>query len=1509
MNSRVKDDLVQSLKSFLPFEVVNPNPSNRYDKLLTYIKESDVPDNVNLFYPDKLTLVGNLGIGTRNPAQLLHLSGAPATGGIRIDEESNAIYQAYLTFLDTSGNFGLDVNGGGKLRFATGGVERLTILSTGNVGIGEDNPSALIHATQGGEPPAEGMLILEANTSSRQLRIQPPTTADNGFFDSRGGNMTFLDDGAEIFRYNASTISTSTGIKVGIGTASPDPDSTLHIHTGSAGSVTAHGSADDLVIEHASDAGLSILTPAANNGRIYFGSPTNNAYGQIDYDHATNDMVFATSGTGRLAITGAGNMGLGVTPTGYFADKFVVSAGNADGITIAASDTSDVNYLLFADGTSGNAAYRGQIVYDHGNDKMQFATAAAAALTIDSSQLVGIGTTTPTHKLTVVGSINNGIHVTADTDTDFDLDSGYGNDAFILKNSTVGNNNPVSMLFATGSNGEVRLSAIDDATNGDANLNLTLRRAGGSRPTVQFWEAGTGNVGIGTDSPNAPLHLESLNSPEFRISRTNNAGVSSQPLQISAYAPDASGNTAESFGDIRLRVDDATHGSEDSHWSFRSHNAGTVTEDMVIGYNGNVGIGSSSPTNQKLLISENGDGNYPILEVINTNTSANAKPMIRVGTGGDAVLELYRIGNAATTYINAAQVGNGNLAFQTESNTKMVIANDGNVGIGRDSNLQGKLDVDGDLRVTRNIASNSVLEMISLGSDRSINDYGGLYKDYWRINVVTPGPTTTGESSAHGFGDLRFSGVTGVNTTYEDRLKLRHNGRIETTNIAFSGSSIENYTSATDSGNLWVNYEGYQGGTTYFRDFKVGNGKQSVIAFFDGSSGNVGIGTDVPDTLLHISGSGNIVGKVVSTNASAVWQADSISTEASILYFTTAGSQAWKFQKAATTGNLEIRNSTDLTKFAMLDNGNVGIGTGSPNYILDSAKDASSITYNLKTNVTAAADNYAEIAFQLWSGAGSGANIFGGAGTSRPSVVLRAISEDTAARGAFAIATFSGGATNATLTEKMRIHSDGAVSIGSATRDSAYGILSLSNGNGVGNTALYIEDAGGIGYSLGVVDGSQAFSIHEGANLNSQKRFEIDTNGHIAIGGISVSPWRSDIYSVLQLKAGTDGSNAIFADSYDNFRYANNTYLETGGWKYYKDGPAAQHQIDNGGFYWYNAPSGLADASITFSELMRLEAGNLSVNETYNTAFTDTSTAAKYIGVASNNNDALFIAHSSGQGVGYFGYDYSADRLIIATDNGAGGNSIQFSVNAGTTSNGTADNLASATAAMAIDSSGRVGIGVATPSMPLEVRVDEATVGESSLVRFTRFTIGDSHHLEISVDNQNNNVGFISSGTNNGGFTMGNTAGDHLVLTSSGALLLGYTSTNGGYNLQVNSQIFATNATIATSDGRYKENVQPISNATDLVSRLNPVQFKWKSHEVHNFDVGRTDVGFIAQEIKEVLSDTDYSDSVVVSNKADDEEYLGLGETKLIPLLTAALQEAITKIEILENKVAALESV
>lgn len=151
-------------------------------------------------------------------------------------------------------------------------------------------------------------------------------------------------------------------------------------------------------------------------------------------------------------------------------------------------------------------------------------------------------------------------------------------------------------------------------------------------------------------------------------------------------------------------------------------------------------------------------------------------------------------------------------------------------------------------------------------------------------------------------------------------------------------------------------------------------------------------------------------------------------------------------------------------------------------------------------------------------------------------------------------------------------------------------------------------------------------------------------------------------------------------------------------------------------------------------------------------------------------------------------------------------------------------------------------------------------------------------------------------------------ASEGMRLNNSGYLLIGYSSSNGAYRLQVNSQIFATSATIATSDGNYKEDITPLDGALDLVAALNPVQFSWKEHPIHNFDRAQPTVGFIAQEVQQALVDTPYLNSIVKANtctiepeERDDEgnvtkpavteEFLGIAEGNMIALLTKAIQE------------------
>jgi hypothetical protein len=243
----------------------------------------------------------------------------------------------------------------------------MTLDATG-LGLGTVSPTHTLDVN--------GSVQIERNGASPLLRFTD-TSSSSRWIGIPDGSSRFA-----IYGTNGSTEEfVLSGGNVGIGTSSPD--GTLHVHTGSAGSVTAHGSADDLVIEHASDAGLSILTPAANNGRIYFGSPTNNAYGQIDYDHATNDMVFATAGSGKLTITGAGNVGIGTSSPEH---DLVVSDGGNTGLEINPLHSSGTINLASYDRSS--STYKGLTFF---GDEVVFRT--------------GIGTTAERARILSSGGI------------------------------------------------------------------------------------------------------------------------------------------------------------------------------------------------------------------------------------------------------------------------------------------------------------------------------------------------------------------------------------------------------------------------------------------------------------------------------------------------------------------------------------------------------------------------------------------------------------------------------------------------------------------------------------------------------------------------------------------------------------------------------------------------------------------------------------------------------------------------------------------------------------------------------------------------------------------------------------------------------------------------------------------------------------------------------------------------------------------------------------------------
>jgi len=119
----------------------------------------------------------------------------------------------------------------------------------------------------------------------------------------------------------------------------------------------------------------------------------------------------------------------------------------------------------------------------------------------------------------------------------------------------------------------------------------------------------------------------------------------------------------------------------------------------------------------------------------------------------------------------------------------------------------------------------------------------------------------------------------------------------------------------------------------------------------------------------------------------------------------------------------------------------------------------------------------------------------------------------------------------------------------------------------------------------------------------------------------------------------------------------------------------------------------------------------------------------------------------------------------------------------------------------------------------------------------------------------------------------------------------------GYINVGPSSVTYAT-----SSDYRLKENVVPMVGAIDRLKGLKPIRFTWKAHpELPAVD------GFLAHEVTPYVPEAinGEKDAVRADGSINPQ---GIDQAKLTPLLTAALQEAVARIEALEAEVAALKA-
>ena len=247
---------------------------------------------------------------------------------------------------------------------------------------------------------------------------------------------------------------------------------------------------------------------------------------------------------------------------------------------------------------------------------------------------------------------------------------------------------------------------------------------------------------------------------------------------------------------------------------------------------------------------------------------------------------------------------------------------------------------------------------------------------------------------------------------------------------------------------------------------------------------------------------------------------------------------------------------------------------------------------------------------------------------------------------------------------------------------------------------------------------------------------------------------------------------------------------------------------------------------------------------------------------------------------------------------------------------------------------GKVGIGTPTPSYPLSVTrnatgyVAEFVNGSSAGYAGVNIKAGSTSTNAFSVGNSVGDINFMV--TSNGHVAVGHPRSPESALdvralgntTNSALLRLTNTATDNNSLMKLVGFYYRNNPggdpptysergfissnqfTVqynTSSDYRLKENIVPISDGIERIKQLKPCRF--------NFIGGDADYivdGFLAHEAGEVVHEAISGEKDAV-DKDGNPVYQGIDQSKIVPLLTAALKEAVEKIEQLEARVQALE--
>jgi len=486
-----------------------------------------------------LYVVGNVGIGTTTPLESLVVMGS-------VILQNNG---AFKTYDSAGGNKGIlrldnanpdvlhlrnDQRGvGGSISFDSlaGGLASMTILNSGNVGIGTTTPSYRLESLQGSGGTLPGINIVEQNTTNRRatLGFGLNSGATSGWVMGQSfGNNTNKDFYLYDTSNSAYRLLVSTSGNVGIGTTTPGSPLTVAgvIYSSTGGFKFPDGTTQSTAVSG------SGTTTAANISAGQFGASVGN--GDFSFPGTLNVSSTLTVASGTLRVTTVAPGLGGGTGLLTLEDSAAMAADVGGNISFRGKYTN----AGATAGFGGIKAGKNNSTDSNLDSYLSFSTRSQAGgvaekFRIDPNGYVGIGTTTPSSKLDVTNGADE-----------------------IMRLSRTGATYP--NIFKLGTDGAL----VINNNNSDV---LTLK---------------SGNIGIGTATANA------------RLSFVNNVATgfldTYGEYQMLLY----DGASALGSYGLGIKANTMVFNSGAGAYSFdRGGAATTLTMDT----SGKVGIGTSTP--------------------------------------------------------------------------------------------------------------------------------------------------------------------------------------------------------------------------------------------------------------------------------------------------------------------------------------------------------------------------------------------------------------------------------------------------------------------------------------------------------------------------------------------------------------------------------------------------------------------------------------------------------------------------------------------------------------------------------------------------------------------------------------------------------------------------------------------------------------------------------------------------------------------------------------------------